>query len=249
MSAPSHPPRSEPTSRGPAPTWRAEDTRLVDPGSPVPAHLDPAAPDRGIILADGDTEPDQVLGLKLAAGCGLVDSWIRGDDVTAVYESADGRMLRATAMWRVHGTAAPARAWELVASAQTALLETMPSVSVVSTVEGDDVRWAAVGSGPILWTPSRPASVAAILVRRRRQTVAGPTSLLVMAHPADTGGLTVLGRGPRLTIACGLFPDALEKGVLVRSRLLAAVGPTDAAGTWAERLVTVFRAAPPVLTT
>ena len=207
------------------------------------------APHRGIVLADGGTEPDQVLGLKVDAGCGLVDSWLRGDDVTAVYQSADGRTLRATAMWRVHGTAAGARAWELVASAQTSLLETSPGVSVVSTVEGDDIRWAAVGAGPIVWTTSRPASVAAVLVCRRRRPAAVPTSLLVMAHPADTGGLTVDGRGPRLTIACGLFPDALEKGVLVRSRLLAAVGPTDAAGTWAERLVTAFRAAPPVLTT
>lgn len=250
MPAPSPPSRPEPPGgvRTP-PAWQADDTRLVDPGSPIPAHVDLAVPDRGIVLAGGGGEPDHVLGLNLTAGCGLVDSWIRGDDVTAVYQSADGRTLRATAMWRVHGAAAVARAWELVASAQTALVETIPRVSVVSTVEGDDIRWAVVGSGPITWTPSRPASAAAVLVRRRRQRAAVPTSLLVVAHPADTGGLTLKGRGPRFTIECGLFPDALEKGVLVRSRLLAAIGPTDTAFTWAERLVTAFCAAPPVLTT
>ena len=48
----------------------------------------------GIVLAGGSDEPDHLLGLKLTAGCGLVESWLRGDDVTAVYQSADGHSLR-----------------------------------------------------------------------------------------------------------------------------------------------------------
>ena len=240
--------QSVPTVSVRPPAWRSEGTRISDPGAPIPARIDLSAPHRGIVLTDGNAEPDELLGLHLTSGCELVDSWLRGDDVTAVYQSADGRTLRSTAMWRVHPMAAPARSWELVASAQTTLLETHPRVSVVSSVAADEILWAAVGAGPITWGSSQTGRSPCVLLRRRRPGPL-PTSILLVAHPADTAGLSVTVRGPRVSVECGLFPEMLEKGVLVRSRLLAAVGPTQHAAAWAERLVAAFLAAPPVLTT
>ena len=46
-----------------------------------------------------------------------------------------------------------------------------------------------------------------------------------------------------------LFASAIEKGVLLRGRVLAAVGPHDLDEGWASSLLAAFVASPPPLTT
>jgi putative heme iron utilization protein len=55
--------------------------------------------------------------------------------------------------------------------------------------------------------------------------------------------------GSRTTISCWLFSSAVEKGVLLRSRVLAAIGPTANDTAWAAALAAAFAHSPPILTT
>jgi hypothetical protein len=190
-----------------------------------------------------------LLGLDLRSECRLADHWLRGDDVTAVYESADARHLRTTAMWRLHPSGGASRAWELIASAQTSLLQSDALLAVVSEIEATDVLWGTCEDGAVRWHAEPSPDATCVLLGRGGATASGDTSVLVAAHPGDARRLTVRRDGTRVVVECWLFSTALEKGVLLRSRVLAAVGPTADAARWAGDLAAKFAASPPMLTT
>lgn len=205
------------------------------------ARLDLAAVAAGLVVAGGS---DHLLGVDLhAPAAPPTDQWIRGADLTAVYEPADARQLRATVMWRARHF--PVAAWELVASAQTWLLHADATVAVVSTVSGNDVRWNAASAR---WTrlgdaATLPAEATAVLVRR------AATSVLVAVHPQDHVRITVARDGDTTRVVCGMFSAAIEKGVILRSRVLAAVGPAEKDHSWAADTCIAFAASPPFLDT
>ncbi|MFM7137341.1 MAG: hypothetical protein ACKO1M_09795 [Planctomycetota bacterium] len=202
--------------------------------------LDLAAPIGGLALA-GD---DRVLGLDLrspSAAVRLVDHWARGDDLVGVYEPADPRRLRATAMWR---SLAAERGWELVLAAQTALVESDSALAVTCDLRGGSVTWGRGAGSGIRWEPlgqaALPAEATCLLVRRDADAV------LVAVHPADVRRILVAREAGRVHIACWLFTAAIEKGVLLKSRVLAATGPA-ADTAWADRLVIGLATSPPPL--
>lgn len=193
---------------------------------------------------------DRLLGIDLDAGSRCIDAWCRGGDVTAVYETRDGGRLRATAMWR----AAPpwlggeAGAWcrELVVSAQTPILEAAPHVAVVADVAADAAAPVVCNAGR-LDEASPGVDPHGFLL-----TGSGAHAVLFLVHPLDSRGATAAVAGGRARITVRLFPAAVEKGVLLRSRVLAAIGPARTAnspGSWAATLATAFAASEPVLTT
>lgn len=230
--------------------WSLARTTATARAGATSARLDLAAPARGLAISGPDGD-DRLLGVDLRAPAGPpADHWTRGADLTAVYEPDDARRLRATAMWRIRPTAvAPAAvaAWELVVSAQTALLHADATLAVVAEVAGDDALWtetANIGA----WTPlgaprPLPAEAVAVLVRR------AATAVVVAVHPHDPRRIAVAVAGGRARIECGIFPAAIEKGVILRSRVLAAVGPAAAADRWATDLCAAFAASPPFLDT
>ena len=209
--------------------------------------VDLAAPASGL-GGPPPRESDRLLGLDLRSPRGearLVDHWVRGDDLVAVYEPADPRRLRATAIWRP--LPAPATGWELVVSAQTSLVESDSAVAVTASMAGEELLWSrGAATGPAGWLPlveaPCPPEATCLLVRR------GAEAVLVAVHPADARQIVISRAGPRVEVACWLFSTALEKGVLLRSRVLAAVGPA-ADTAWADAILTAFAAAPPPLTT
>lgn len=209
--------------------------------------LDLAAPAAGLVVAGVDGCTDHLLGVQLGAHgtTAPTELWLRGPDLTAVYEPADARRLRATALWRVRGGAPPA--WELVLSAQTSLVESDAALAVASGVAGEDVRAAPAGGR---WQPVDDGVLAgddvALLVRRGGHAA---TSVLVAVHPGDVRRVTVRRGDGRARIECGVFSSAIEKGVLLRSRVLAAVGPARGDEAWAAALTAAFAASPPVLQT
>lgn len=234
---PQMPPAQPSVARAPA--WHL--TGLV--AHDATASLDLAVPGAGLTVA----EADHMLGLDLRAprdDARLVDHWVRGVDCVAVYEPADPRQLRATAMWRSLGGEPPA--WELVVSAQTSLVESDSTVAVRCALAAGDVLVGRHANGRVVWSSSGtgvlPPEATCLLVRR------DATAALVAVHPTDARRIATRLEDRRLAVTCWLFSAALEKGVLLRSRVLAAVGPA-ADATWAEALVAGFAASPPPLTT
>jgi hypothetical protein len=223
---------------------------MKDATSVVPAGIDLDQPRQGITLTDHNgIAPDSLLGLDLRSDFRLTDHWVRGDDVTAVYESADARHLRATAMWRLKPSVAGMRAWELIASAQTSLLQSDAVLAVVSEIDGTAMQWGTCKDGAVDWHPAASPEATSVLVQRTGTNGSAGTSVLVAVHPGDARRVTVRRSGPRTVVECWLFSTALEKGVLLRSRVLAAVGPTADATRWAADMAATFAASPPMLTT
>jgi hypothetical protein len=229
-----------------APSVTAARWSLVDriAASPGGGRLDLDAPGLGIALADGR---DRVLGVDLRTPCAVGEHWLRGEDVIATYEPADPRRLRATAMWRLHPTArtAPETAWELTLSAQTALVQSDALLAVTCDLAGVDVRCrtAAGDWSPVAVGGQPPDDATCLLVRRQ-----AAATVLVAVHPSDARPISLAWREGRVGVACWLFSAAIEKGVLVRGRVLAAVGTPTRDETWADELCASFAAAPPPLT-
>lgn len=228
--------------------------RLHEPAAPtVVGHhgemLDIADPAGGIRPGPEPAAFDGLLGLRLPDACLLVDHWIRGEDVTAVYESSDGCSLRATAMWRCVRGEPDVHAWQLVASVQTALPTTEPDVAVVSAATATDMLWGGIAEGGLRWQSERPPAPTCVLFAREGATPKETRSVLVALHPGEFHDFDLSWHGRRAVVESRLFAAPLEKGVLLRSRVLAAIGPAERGATWATRLVDTFFAAPPLLTT
>lgn len=237
----------------PPAAWNISAGRATCTSVDPPSAIDFDRPAAGLEMAThGAGRPDHLLGLDFEAACGLVDAWSRGGDLVAVYESAAGR-LRATAMWRADapwcGPACGSQAWcrEVVVSAQTPLLEATPRVVVVAEVVGEAATPVRVRDGGLVEVASEPTAAHGFFVRRP----AG-MAVLFLVHPLDARAVEATVGDDRVRIAAHLFPAVLEKGVLLRSRVIAAGGPVSdgiAIPAWAERLAAAFAASPPVLTT
>lgn len=241
---------SESTAPAAAP-WRLEGHHAVDPRSAAPALIDLDAVGDGIRLGAAG-RADAILGLDLRPQWRLADRWLRGGDVTVVYESADARHLRATAMWRLHSCGSSVRGWQVIVSTQTSLLQSDSILAVTSTcttTPGDEWLWGDQTEGTFRWRRHPHEAATAVLVRRGAAADPGRTSLLVAGHPDEVRGLEVRQADGRATISCWLFSPQLEKGVLLRSRVLAAVGPAAGDEDWAADAATAFAALPPMLTT
>ena len=225
-----------------APVWSVVD-RIAT--ATAGGRLDLDAPARGIVLPSGDS----LLGVDLRTPCRAGDHWARGNDLIAIYEPADARRLRATAMWRpLHvPTAGDCTAWELTLSAQTAIVQSDSALAVTADVAGGDLRWSREASNANWESGEEPPMDAARLLIRCRARAPAP-AILIAAHPADARQLLVRRTAGRVEVACWLFSSAIEKGVLLRGRVLAAVGPGDNAEAWAGAVFAAFAASPPPLT-
>jgi len=234
-----------------APAWSLAGRHATCLHGGLAAVLDLDALRTGLaVLQPGATAADHLLGVDLDAESRCVDAWCRGGDFTAVHETLDGGRLRATAMWRAtppwldgtHG------AWcrELVVSAQTPILETAPQIGVVADIAAERVAPVAWAAGHL--EPASPGvEPHGFLI-----TVPGDRAVLFLVHPLDARAATAAIVAGRARITATLFPSAVEKGVLLRSRVLAAIGPARTAtgpGSWAATIATAFATSEPVLTT
>ncbi|MFM8735660.1 MAG: hypothetical protein ACKOC8_10755 [Pirellulales bacterium] len=231
------------------PSWSLADLVATLHAGDLTATLDLRQPSLGI-AAESPGHVDRLLGIGLAATpLPPVDHWQRAADTVAVYETADRRRLRATVMWRADTPSPGIASWEAIVSAQTALLESDATLSVEGRIEATDVLVNDEGA----WRPldrGAPAPAAATAVLVRRAAAAGrATSVLVAVHPQDRRGIDLRHDGGHALVSCPLFSAALEKGVLLRSRVLAAIGPAAGDETWATRVAADFAASPPPLTT
>jgi len=240
--------------------WTLADHVATQTCAGVAATLDLDHPRHGVTVAAGSL-CDHLLGIALSGSVTAVthaderptEHWLRGTDVTAIYEPADPRRLRATAMWRPF-PAPDAAAWELVASAQTSLLASDASLAVVSDLAAAEVLCNADPTAAGGWhrldaTVACGRETTAVLARRPAPDGARATSVLLAVHPADARTIAVTRREGRVGVACWLFSATLEKGVLLRGRVLAAVGPATGDLAWSARLTGQFAASAAPLST
>jgi hypothetical protein len=165
--------------------------------------------------------------------------------MVAVYRPSDPRRLEATALWRrLFGNPF---AWELVLSAQTALVESDGALAVTCDVATGDIEVGRMADGTLQWQPfdgatAFPFDATNLLVHRTHDSV------LIAVHPSDARRIIVSLKGDRAHVACWLFSTAIEKGVLHRGRVLAAIGPKDGTA-WASTLISELAESPPPLAT
>lgn len=236
------------SSTSPSP-WSLAEFMALHRTDDVRATLDLERPALGI-AASSAGHVDRLLGVDLAVEpLSPADHWQRAADVVAVYEPADSRHLRATVMWRGGTPARGITSWEAIVSAQTSLLESDATLSVGARIGATHVlvhdggAWRPLDRGAAV-----PAGATAVLIRRDG-AAAGATSVLIAVHPQDRRGIDVRREGSHVLVSCPLFSAALEKGVLLRSRVLAAIGPATGDEAWSERVTADFAASPPPLTT
>ncbi|GDX94451.1 hypothetical protein LBMAG47_01140 [Planctomycetia bacterium] len=232
--------------------WSLAGTVASTAASAPAATLDLATPAAGLEPA-GLGRGIRLLGVDLRGPCGPLERWIRGADLIAVYEPDDPRRLRATALWRPWLAPTGVAAWELLLSAQTALVSSDSALAVVSEAVATEAAWGESTPAGWRWTRAepgqpRPARATSVLVRAGHGADARP-SLLVAVHPDDVRHIDIDRAGDLLRVRCWLFSTAIEKGQLFRSRVLAAVGPARDDEAWAGGLGSAFAAAPPPLTT
>jgi hypothetical protein len=236
---------------------------LRDPrGEPAAVH-DPRRPDAGVRVRF-PAGTGELLGIEPPGAARLVDRWLRGGDATSIWESRDGLGMRATAMWRLHAAEAGVRAWELVLSTQTALLSADARLAVTCRVPA-----AVCGAGPrttaatiaasasfggfagdrVTWSATRPPEAVAALLEPAAAGGPAGWAVLVAGHPREVEGTFVRHDAGMIVVETRLFADGLEKGVLLRGRVLAALGPAGSARAWATRATEAFAATPPLLST
>jgi len=168
----------------------------------------------------------------------LVDAYVRGPGVIAVYESRLGGAVATQLDWRFVAHAALGVAGvELIVSVHTELLDDDPELSLVSELPYRELFQAAEGEGASLvriaglgFEPGASCRCrGAGLFAYRLAHAAG--SYLEMFPPADFGYAEFEpGAAPgTLRSRWGLFGERLEKGVLRRTRvcgLLCSHTPT-----------------------
>ncbi len=244
------PESSDPPATCEPPRWRLSGLQATD--ETAKARIDLAEPRLGLTVTDGDAAT-RLLGIELPEGCQPTEAWSRGGDLTAIYEPGDDRRLRVTAMWRAAGEDERfpgVRRWQLVLSAQTSLLSSLAELSVLSQWAGD-VAEGGWREGQVSWLAG---SREVACLRVCGAAAGGSASCLVIAiHPDDAGVLEhAAGEGGTALIRCRLFPRDLEKGVLLRSRVLVAVGPRESlegAEGWPAAVLRQFAGSEPILST
>ncbi len=213
----------------PTSVWRLDGTTARLDADGFAATVDLLRPARGLHDLRGPgvaLAGWSLLGAELtvaeAAELSLPETYVRGDDLVATYPQTDSRPFRLQLYWSRCG----AGIVELQASINTSLLDTRPAIDVATTAS--DGAWREFAPGRFLLSASN-----------------GAIGLFQAPHPADESSSK--SQAARLTHH--LFDRPLEKGVILRSRVRAAIISSDVIESTAETVYREFATSRPPLTT
>jgi hypothetical protein len=220
--------------------------------------IDLRNPASGMSLSAGTAERLAILGVDLpavdpAVAAKEIDCYVRGGDLVATYHETHTRKRRGQVYWRIVNLAKSPQqcAIELVASVQTSLLDSDPTVEIHSTFQADEALQLtdpiAERAVPLsLATQSSCDTMPACFIFRLR---GAPLSYIEMVHPLDfvESRLTPLPDGA-MRWTTSLFQGRLEKGVILRSRLKALIAPRNLDVASAALCYRDFAASEPPLT-
>ena len=201
------------------------------------------------------------LPVALAGAEPSVECYGRGGDLIATYAESPDWPFRAQIYWRAlsHAASNEVSAVELVASVQTSLLDADPSTAVSSTLPLTEAHWLRdVASGQYeTLSPgdelsfSRSESPVCCVVCRLQQS---SLSYAEMVHPDNFYRFQLRARREPSNAAYNarlhhqLFPQRLEKGVILRARVLGVFLPRADDLAAAARHYALFAATGPPLT-
>jgi hypothetical protein len=202
------------------------------------AALDPRHPASGIasVLVDGVAFDEfHALGLELVSSGDAAEHYIRGGDLIASYVNRPAPEMRSEAYWRVesHARFGAIAAIELVASVQTSLLDGSPLLSTRSQLiacEAFQLVDAAQAAFARIVPPTgdeQPAEAGGNAHCYLFRLPGRRYSYAEMVYPSDShrsqwdGWLH--GTDYRIRLRHELFPERLEKGVILRARVLGVL--------------------------
>jgi hypothetical protein len=214
----------------------------------------------GLIVDGQALEGTNLLGVDLRGATTLspgIEHYARGGDLIATYDETPQRPLRAQVYWRAAGgeRLGVIAAIELLASVQTSLLDTCPQLTTCSSLTASDMfrlldsrrgtfESATSHSGSRDGTPScfvfRLASLPISYVEMVAPSAVQTTQLTTERHHESL---------LRVRLVHQLFAERLEKGVILRARVLGLMVERDDDLAVAARDYAAFVAAAPPLTT
>jgi hypothetical protein len=194
--------------------------------------VDVAEPNKGLSIArsaESLVDAEQILCVELGncdpLDAARVDAFVRGRDLVVTYAERPPRHVRAQVYWRNISPEefAPglqqniAVAFDLILSVNTSLLDEDPQSMVRSSV---------ASASEIVNVRTAPGC---FIIRTGGE---GLQSYVEMVHPADYQESRAFiddSAPPRAQLAHKLFAQRLEKGVILRARVRAALvdGPSD----------------------
>ncbi len=211
------------------------------------ATIDWHAPSRGLydVQLDGQTLPDfHPLGPELAtlspdevasSDTTAADHYVRGGDLVVAYPNRPAEQMRTEVYWRAtaHPREDALAAIQLVVSVQTSLLDSCPRISTVTHLHASEaLRMIDAESGVFtsVVPPSAEADPDGIPGAPHCYLFRLPGrqhSYLEMIHPDDVQSSNWDGwlhdAHYRFQLRHELFADRLEKGVILRARILGVI--------------------------
>ncbi len=232
-----------------------------------PAHLDLLYPAEGLVFFPGHHSPWRLFSVDLpdvepsAAGKSL-EFHVRGDDLIVSYPRTNSGDASGQLYWRKRIQAAGRGEFEgveVVVSAQTSLLDSDPAMRVRSRFPAGEVLHLndpfaphsgilEVGMGNDSRTITAAEGAGCFLCRPADLEM----SYLEIVHPLDFRESLLaktLGADAAIEISHRLFGGRLEKGVILRSRLLGVLLPREGDLALAEEIYRRFADSEPPLTT
>jgi hypothetical protein len=163
----------------------------------------------------------------------VAESYVRGNDFVASYLATDEWPFSPQLYWRanslhaVHGVLASA---SLLVSVQTHLLDTVPQIAVSSLVPNDEVLFVTTGGAQPSTTridssQTIPATSDDCCVVSRLRGV--PLSYVEIMPAGDFHAINLRAEEAGMSLEWRLFAEFLEKGVIRRARVHAAIVPRE----------------------
>jgi hypothetical protein len=236
--------------------WRLDGRRASLELGPLHALVDLEHPESGLtqLRRAGTSIPQaQILGVELPptdhAENRFVDAYLRGTDLIGTYAEVAQPSLRWQIYWRASADRFPqtVAAIEAIVSVQTGLLDSEPRLTLSTTVPAVKLSlWRASGDDVLRCDQFDALPTTKTMAASDGwgcfgfDLPDGAGSYLEMVHPADFSASSVEAPlaprgearpGENVSLRHRLFSDRLEKGVILRSRVLAlffAQRPTSA---------------------
>ncbi|MBX7075145.1 MAG: hypothetical protein K1X71_18535 [Pirellulales bacterium] len=205
--------------------WRLANSVATLELDSLHARLDVGAPHQGMGFLGS---PARALAIELGAARGsvgaLIDCFARGNALIATYAPTEKWPVLLELDWRATAATAnlPARI-DLQVSVHTDRLDSDPELSIGATWTANEIFSYSDKSNA--WTArddARHGELTSLVVCRQ---AGDAPSYVQMIHPSDFCGQQFAARDGDIALRAPLFRQRLEKGVIRRARIRAALVP------------------------